>query len=260
MPEALTAEDVSFTYGRAQVLHQVSFTVDQGEIVTVIGPNGAGKSTLLNVIARSHRLRRGTVTVNGRNTARMRQSQVVKAGCVLVPEGRQVFSTLSVEDNLVLGAYTRRRHGGSKDVREQVYSYFPRLQERRSQLAGTLSGGEQQMLAVGRAMMSQPTIMLLDEPSLGLSPQMTHQVMTVLGRLRRDAGLTIVLVEQNANAALALADRGYLLSGGEIRLEGSSAQLRDDPTIRHIYLGGEQSSDKVPNKVGKTLDAELSPE
>lgn len=258
MSDALVVNNVSFAYGRARVLDDVSFTVREGEIVTIIGPNGAGKSTLLNVIARSHRLRRGTVAVAGRSTARMAQNQVVRTGCVLVPEGRQVFSTLSVADNLRLGAYTRRHGRKTKQIMDEVYAIFPRLYERSNQLAGTLSGGEQQMLAVGRAYMSQPKVMLLDEPSLGLAPQMTEQVMTVLGELRRERGLTIVLVEQNAHAALALADRGYLLSGGEIVLEGSAEQLRNDPMIRHIYLGGSGSSEPVDGALGAALDVELA--
>lgn len=257
MSPALSVEGLSFAYGRAQVLNDVSFSAEDGEIITIIGPNGAGKSTLLNVIARSHRLRRGTVHVMGKNTAGMRQNQVVRSGVVLVPEGRQVFSTLSVVDNLELGGYTKRGERKTKQRIDEVYGYFPRLLERKDQLAGTLSGGEQQMLAVGRAYMSQPSVMLLDEPSLGLSPQMTAQVMSVLGKLRREAGLTIVLVEQNANAALALADRGYLLSGGEFVLEGSAEQLRNDPTIRHIYLGGAASSRPVEGALGAALDRNL---
>ncbi len=258
MTTALTVKDLSFAYGRAQVLNGVSFSVEAGEIVTIIGPNGAGKSTLLNVLARSHRLRRGSVEVMGRSTDGMRQNQVVRSGLVLVPEGRQVFSTLSIADNLLLGGYTKRSEHKTKQRMDEVYGYFPRLLERKDQLAGTLSGGEQQMLAVGRAYMSQPSVMLLDEPSLGLSPQMTAQVMAVLGKLRREAGLTIVLVEQNANAALGLADRGFLLSGGEFVLEGSAAQLRDDPTIKHIYLGGSASSRPVAGGLGDALDRGLS--
>ncbi|MFS0865748.1 ABC transporter ATP-binding protein [Microbacterium sp. 179-B 1A2 NHS] len=258
MTDALTVSNVSFAYGRAQVLRDVSFRVGEGEIATIIGPNGAGKSTLLNVIARSHKLRKGTVSVSGVDTSGMRQASVVKAGCVLVPEGRQVFSTLSVADNLQLGGYTHRKE--HKRLVEEVYGYFPRLFERRDQLAGTLSGGEQQMLAVGRAYMSEPSVMLLDEPSLGLSPQMTAQVMAVLGKLRRDRGLTIVLVEQNARAALELADRGYLLNGGEFLLEGAADELRDDPMIRHIYLGGAASSEPIAPSVDAALERELSDE
>lgn len=256
MNRAVDVTNVSFSYGRARALKDVSFHADAGEIVTIIGPNGAGKSTLLNVIARSHRLRRGGVSVAGVDTKSMRQAQVVKTGLVLVPEGRQVFSALSVEDNLQLGGYTNRKN--FRRLLEEVYGYFPRLLERRDQLAGTLSGGEQQMLAVGRAYMSEPSVMLLDEPSLGLSPQMTAQVMAVLGKLRRDRGLTIVLVEQNAHAALGLADRGYLLSGGEVVLEGTSDELRDNPIIQHIYLGGGASAAPIPPSIESALDHGLS--
>src|SRR5690606_1802414 len=254
MDNALAVTDVSFAYGRAQVLHDVSFSVRTGEIVTIIGPNGAGKSTLLNVVARTFRPRSGQIDIAGRPTARLRQNQVVRAGCVLVPEGRQVFSTLTVADNLVLGGYSRRHDRKSQDILDQVYTYFRRLSERAGQRAGTLSGGEQQMLAIGRAMMSSPSIMLLDEPSLGLAPQMTAQVMTVLGRLREETGLTIVLVEQNAHAALALADRGYLLNGGEMVLEGTAEELRNNPTIKHIYLGGGQSDEPVAREAERALD------
>lgn len=258
MSDILEVSGLSFAYGRARVLQDLSFTVQKGEIVTIIGPNGAGKSTLLNVVARSLKLRSGEITVAGRNTARMTQSQVVRNGCVLVPEGRQVFSTLSVADNLQLGGYTRRRERSAKRLMGEIFEIFPRLQERSDQLAGTLSGGEQQMLAIGRAYMSQPKVMLLDEPSLGLAPQVTAQVMNVLGDLRQREGLTIVLVEQNALAALRLADRGYLLSGGRVVLEGDSAKLRDDPQIRHVYLGGAGSDKPVTGGLASTLDAELA--
>lgn len=255
MTDALTVEDISFAYGRTKVLFDVSLHVDEAEIVTVIGPNGAGKTTLLNVIARSHRLHHGRVILGGTDTSGMRQAHVVKSGCVLVPEGRQVFSTLTVDDNLQLGGYTKKRQ--TRSLRDEVYGYFPRLLERRHQLAGTLSGGEQQMLAVGRAYMSSPTVMLLDEPSLGLSPQMTAQVMAVLGMLRRERGLTVLLVEQNAHAALTLADRGYLLNGGEIVLEGTSEQMQKNPAIQRIYLGGA-ATDSPPDPTTSTaLNSEL---
>jgi branched-chain amino acid transport system ATP-binding protein len=161
---------------------------------------------------------------------------MVRQGCVLVPEGRQVFAALSVEDNLLLGRFVRRRQPGTSDEVARVYSLFPRLEERAKQLAGTLSGGEQQMLAIGRAMMGKPSLMLLDEPSLGLSPLLVQRIMAALGSLR-DEGLTIVLVEQNAHAALKLADRGYLLSGGSVLVSGTSAELAADPAVQHVYLG-----------------------
>ena len=245
MSAILRVSNLRFSYGRTEVLHGVSLHADEGEIVTIIGPNGAGKSTLLNVVARSHRLRSGEVSLGATDTAAFSQAAVVKHGCVLVPEGRQVFSSLTVRDNLVLGGFTDRR-ANRKKLMEDVFTVFPRLEERSAQLAGTLSGGEQQMLAIGRAIMSQPTVMLLDEPSLGLAPQMTARIMAVLGELRERNGLTIVLVEQNAHAALELADRGYLLSGGEVVLEGTAEKLRADKTIQHVYLGASPDADPVP--------------
>jgi branched-chain amino acid transport system ATP-binding protein len=237
MTHALSVHEVSYSYGRTRVLEDVSLHAEPGEIVTIIGPNGAGKSTLLNVIARSHRLRTGSVSVKGKDTASLSQAGVVREGCVLVPEGRQVFATLSVADNLQLGGYTNRRSGRGAKLLAGVYETFPRLKEREHQRAGTLSGGEQQMLAIGRAIMSEPSVLLLDEPSLGLAPQMTARIMTVLAELREKTGLTILLVEQNAHAALGLADRGYLLSGGRVVLSGTSAELSADRTIQQVYLG-----------------------
>jgi branched-chain amino acid transport system ATP-binding protein len=251
MTTAIAVANLNFSFGHAKILHDVAFHADEGEIVTIIGPNGAGKSTLLNVVARTLSLRSGSVMVSGKDTAGLSQAAVVKQGCVLVPEGRQVFASLTVMDNLVLGGYVRRRTRRSKELIDSVFEIFPRLMERAAQPAGTLSGGEQQMLAIGRAIMSQPSVMLLDEPSLGLAPQMTARIMTVLGQLRERSGLTIVLVEQNVHAALGLADRGYLFSGGRVVVEGSSAALRADATVQQVYLGGS------PETVGKTLDPKL---
>lgn len=234
---ALEIRDVSFSYGNAGVLAGVTIHVDPGEIVTIIGPNGAGKSTLLNVVARSLRLREGDVLIDGASTKGMTQSQVARAGVLLVPEGRQVFAALTVEENLLLGRYLRRRKPGLKKELGGVYDLFPRLQERSGQVAGTLSGGEQQMLAIGRAMMGAPRVMLLDEPSLGLSPQLVERIMDALALLR-EQGVTILLVEQNAFAALHLADRGYLLQNGRIVISGSASDLAADETVQRIYLGG----------------------
>ena len=240
----LSVRGLGKKFGGFKALNGFDLDIGVGERIGVIGPNGAGKSTLLNVVARSHRLKTGTVTVLGANSAAFSQAAVVKHGCVLVPEGRQVFSSLSVRDNLILGGYTDRRAGNTKPLMSTVFEIFPRLEERADQFSGTLSGGEQQMLAIGRAIMSQPRVMLLDEPSLGLAPQMTMRIMAVLAQLREERGLTIVLVEQNAHAALDLADRGYLLSGGEVVLEGSSAALRADKTIQHVYLGASPHTEK----------------
>ena len=233
----LEVNGLEFRYGRATVLDGVDLHVEEGEIVTVIGPNGAGKSTLLNVIARSLRPRRGSILVAGEETRGLHQAAVVRRGCTLVPEGRQVFAALDVRSNLLLGRYVLRRAGRRPEDLDRVYGLFPRLKERQRQTAGTLSGGEQQMLAIGRALMSRPRLLLLDEPSLGLSPQFVHRIMDSLAHLRRD-GLTILVVEQNARAALALADRGYLLQTGRVVADGTSAELRSDPLVQHVYLGG----------------------
>ncbi len=233
---ALEVTGLGYSYGRARVLEGVDLHVEEGEIVTLLGPNGAGKSTLLNVLSRAHRLREGRVVLFGTDTTGDSQADLVRQGCLLVPEGRQVFPSLTVEDNLVLGRYVRRREPGARQELQRVYELFPRLLERAKQLAGTLSGGEQQMLAIGRALMGKPRLMLLDEPSLGLSPQMVQRIMGALATLR-DGGLTIVLVEQNAHAALQLADRGYLMQNGRVITSGTSAELRDDPAVQHVYLG-----------------------
>ena len=233
----LDVDGLRFRYGRATVLDGVDLTVGQGEIVTVIGPNGAGKSTLLNVVARSLRPRDGSIKMADQETRGLSQAAMVKLGCILVPEGRQVFASLDIRDNLLLGRFTRRRESGLSDELDHVYQVFPRLKEREKQLAGTLSGGEQQMVAIGRAIMGKPRLMLLDEPSLGLSPQFVHRIMGALSALR-DEGLTILLVEQNARAALELADRGYLMQNGRVITEGTAAELKADPTVQRVYLGG----------------------
>lgn len=231
----LEIENLKFDYGKAQILRGLNIRVEKNEIVTIIGPNGAGKTTLLNLIARSLRPRSGHISLDGKLISSASQSAVVRAGCVLVPEGRQVFSSMSVHENLRLGAYARGRESMTQTM-EQVFDLFPRLKEREKQAAGTMSGGEQQMLAIGRAMMSTPQVMLLDEPSLGLAPQIVSRIMRALNTLR-ESGMTIVLVEQNAMAALGLADRGYLISGGLVRAEGTSEELKDNEAVKHVYLG-----------------------
>lgn len=239
----LEVTDLYFRYGNARVLEGVSLTVDEGEIVTIIGPNGAGKSTLLNVISRSLRARSGSVRLAGEDITKAGQSHVVRSGCILVPEGRQVFPTLTVLDNLLLGGYVHR--GGSDETLARVYRLFPRLKQRAIQLAGTMSGGEQQMLAIGRAMMGRPKIMLLDEPSLGLSPQMVKRIFDALEALRAE-GTTLLLVEQNALAALGLADRGYLLQTGSVVTSGTVEELSADPNVKKVYLGASGDEDLTP--------------
>ena len=216
----------------------------EGEIVTLIGANGAGKTTILNTISGVTPASSGEVLFNDSQISALAPDRIVKLGISQVPEGRQVFKPLSVEDNLDLGAYLRYRNGESRasihaDM-DQVFSLFPRLQERRKQLAGTMSGGEQQMLAIGRALMANPKLLLLDEPSMGLAPLIVQEIFRVLNQLRQEHGTTILLVEQNARAALKLADRGYVLETGKIILEGTSEQLMENADVKRAYLGKDK--------------------
>lgn len=221
-------------YGKVEVLRGVSLTVGAGEIVTIIGSNGAGKSTTLRTISGLLVARRGQIRLKGL-PIRTKPSDIVRAGISQVPEGRRLFPEMSVHENLVLGAYTCP----AADLAErlaQVYALFPKLYERRSQLAGSLSGGEQQMAAIGRGLMAKPSLLMLDEPSMGLAPKVVVQVADII-RSIRDLGISILLVEQNARMALDLADRAYLLQMGAMVKEGSSAALRNDPFVRNTYLG-----------------------
>ncbi|MFG1396707.1 ABC transporter ATP-binding protein [Roseixanthobacter pseudopolyaromaticivorans] len=222
-------------YGRAEALFGLDLKAEQGQITTVIGPNGAGKTTLLGATAGLNRLISGTIVFDGTDISRIPIEDRLEAGIALVPERRELFSDMAVEDNLALGAYLRGR-AGAASTRERIYALFPRLKERRRQLAGTLSGGERQMLALGRALMCEPRLLMLDEPSLGLAPRIIAQTMQIIGQLR-DGGTSIVLVEQNARAALAIADRGYVLESGRITLEGSARDLACDPRVAAIYIG-----------------------
>ncbi|MGO4385082.1 ABC transporter ATP-binding protein [Specibacter sp. RAF43] len=233
----LHVDDLHFAYGRTEVLPGVSLEVQEGEIVCLIGPNGAGKSTLLNVISRGLDAGSGAVVYRGEAVTKVNQAELVRRGLILVPEGRQVFGSLSVEDNLRLGMYVNRRTSEYELLVDSVFDMFPRLKERSSQLAGTLSGGEQQMLAIGRALMGSPKLMLLDEPSLGLAPKITSQIMENLQQLR-ERGLTILLVEQNARMALSISDRGYLLNGGLVHAAGTSSDLLENELVQKVYLGG----------------------
>ncbi len=237
-PMILEVADLRVGYGKVEALHHVSLKVRAGEIVTVIGPNGAGKTTLLSAIMGLLPRRSGSVTFLGSAPGEIEVERMVAMGMTLVPEKRELFGEMSVEDNLLLGAFMRRRLGHRDDAATmaEVYGIFPRLKERREQLAGTLSGGERQMLAVGRALMAKPKLLMLDEPSLGLAPLIVREIFHVLGRLRK-TGVAILLVEQNARAALQVADYGYVLETGEIALAGSSAELRDNPRVVESYLG-----------------------
>ncbi|WP_343651261.1 ABC transporter ATP-binding protein [Herbaspirillum sp.] len=225
------------SYGKVQALHDIDLRLERGSIATVIGPNGAGKSTLLNAIM-GVLPAQGTVRYHGRAVERWTLEQRVMAGIALVPERRELFSSMSVEDNLLLGGFRRLRlrQAQPMDQLATVFELFPRLKERRSQLAGTLSGGERQMLAIGRAMMAKPELLMLDEPSLGLAPRIVKEILQIVSELRT-AGISVLLVEQNARAALQTADYGYVLELGKVSMQGDSARLAGDPQVIQAYLG-----------------------
>ncbi len=233
----LDIEDLHAGYGRAEVLHGINLHAKAGSVVTVIGPNGAGKSTLLNALM-GVLPSRGKIDYAGKSVALDTLEERVMQGIALVPETRALFGTMPVEDNLLLGAYRQVRlgHKDSTQAIEEVFSLFPRLKERRAQLAGTLSGGERQMLAIGRALMSKPRLLMLDEPSLGLAPLVVKEIFRIIDSLRA-TGVTILLVEQNARAALEVADHGYVLEMGEIALVGPAAELAKDARVIDTYLG-----------------------
>jgi branched-chain amino acid transport system ATP-binding protein len=232
----LTLKSVQAGYGRVPVLKGISLHVRPGEVVTLIGGNGAGKTTTLRAISGLLPPRQGAIQFAGRDLSQMSPERIVSLGLALVPEGRRVFRTLSVSANLELGAYHRRDKGVVRRDLEEIRERFPLLQERAHQAAGTLSGGEQQILAIGRALMARPRLLMLDEPSMGLAPRMVTQVYEILAELKA-AGTTILLVEQNARAALKVADRGYVLETGRIILDGTAADLREDPEVQRAYLG-----------------------
>ena len=227
-------------YGKAEVLSGLDLKLPQGSVVTVIGPNGAGKSTTLNALM-GILPASGAITFDGRDIIDMPLEELVMAGLALVPEKRELFSTMTVEDNLVLGGWRQKRRGNDQwlEQLERVYTLFPRLKERRDQQAGTMSGGERQMLAVGRALMSQPKVLMLDEPSLGLAPLIVREIFRIIERLR-ETGVSILLIEQNARAALEVADYGYVLETGAIALEGPARELAVDPRVIETYLGAKK--------------------
>jgi branched-chain amino acid transport system ATP-binding protein len=231
----LTIENLRSSYGRIEVLHGVSIDVQQGEIVSLVGTNGAGKTTLLRSISGVQPVTSGSIVFAGQRIDGVPAHMRVARGIVQVPEGRQLFAPLSVEDNLKLGAWIRRSDNLEPDLR-QIYDLFPMLAPLRHQTAGTLSGGQQQMLAIGRALMARPRLLLLDEPSMGLAPILVDQILAVVRDLRT-SGLTILLVEQNARAALAIADRGYVVETGRIAMTGSAVSLLADARIQSAYLG-----------------------
>ena len=236
MSVILSAEDLNVFYGSIHAVKGVSFDVNEGEIVTLIGANGAGKSTTLNTIAGLLRSKTGSVTFMGEELEKVSPHKIVSRGMALVPEGRRVFLQMTVQENLEMGAYIKKGAGVSEDM-ERIYEQFPRLKERRRQVSGTLSGGEQQMLAMGRALMSRPKLLMLDEPSMGLAPLLVEQIFEIIQSLNR-AGSTILLVEQNARMALSIAHRGYVLETGRIVTTGPSGELLASPAIKKAYLGG----------------------
>ncbi len=232
----LEFKNVSTYYGKIQALHDVSLHINEGEIVTLIGANGAGKTTLLMTLCGDPKPQSGQVLFEGQDITQWHTAKIMRGDIAIVPEGRRIFSRLTVEENLSMGAFFVDK-AEQADLLAEVYELFPRLKERLTQRAGTMSGGEQQMLAIGRALMSKPRLLLLDEPSLGLAPIIIQQIFEIIERLRK-RGMTIFLVEQNANQALKLADRGYVLETGRVVLEGSGQQLLADPAVRQAYLGG----------------------
>ena len=236
MEPILKVSDINVYYGAIHAIKGVSFEVNPGEVVTLIGANGAGKSTTLQTVSGLLHSRTGSIEFLGENLMGVPAHKVVAKGLAQVPEGRRVFLQMTVEENLEMGAYTRS--GGDIDADlEKVYAYFPRLMERRRQIAGTLSGGEQQMLAMGRALMSRPKLLMLDEPSMGLAPILVEQIFKIIQTLH-EAGTTNLLVEQNAQAALSIADRGYVLETGKIVTSGTGTELLASPEIKKAYLGG----------------------
>ena len=236
MEPILKVSDINVYYGAIHAIKGISFEVNPGEIVTLIGANGAGKSTTLQTVSGLLHSRTGSIEFLGENLSGVPAHKIVARGLAQVPEGRRVFLQMTVEENLEMGAYTRSGGGIDADM-EKVYNYFPRLMERRRQIAGTLSGGEQQMLAMGRALMSRPKLLMLDEPSMGLAPILVEQIFEIIRTLHK-AGTTILLVEQNAQAALSVADRGYVLETGKIVTSGTGAELLASPEIKRAYLGG----------------------
>jgi len=240
MSALLEVRDLAVSYGKVEAVHRVSLDVGEGRIVTVIGPNGAGKTTLLAAIM-GLLPSRGALRYRGTSLAGLSVEERVAEGIVLVPEKRELFASMTVADNLELGAFAVRRSGAIAAARADVYQRFPRLEERKAQLAGTLSGGERQMLALGRALMSRPKLLMLDEPSLGLAPLIVREIFNIVAALKA-TGVSILLVEQNARAALQIADHGYVLETGDLALEGPSADLAANPRVAETYLGGRVAS------------------
>ncbi|MEX0956653.1 MAG: ABC transporter ATP-binding protein [Rhizobiaceae bacterium] len=236
MSVTLKVRNLEASYGAFKVLHGLDFDIADGSVTTLLGANGAGKTTTLRALCGMIR-RSGTIEFEGRSLTRMKTEDIVRLGIAHVPEGRGTFTSLSVEENLQLGAMTRSMGAGVSGDIDRIFEFFPRLRERRGQQAGTLSGGEQQMLAIGRALMLRPKLMLLDEPSFGLAPLVVREVFSILADIRLNMGVSMLLVEQNASLALELADQAYLIETGSIALSGAAAEIRDDESVRASYLG-----------------------
>ena len=234
----LHVQEIEVAYGAIVALHRISLQVEKGKIVTLVGSNGAGKSTTLRAVSGLLKVRAGKILLEGHNITNIPPHRVVALGVTQVPEGRMIFSNLTVLENLQMGAYRRSDTEGLKKDYEYVFSIFPRLRERQKQVGGTLSGGEQQMLAIGRALMSKPRYLMLDEPSLGIAPILVKTIFAKIVEINRELGITILLVEQNANLALEISDYGYVLETGRIILEGPSSELRTSRLVRESYLGG----------------------
>lgn len=232
----LEVKDLEVCYGVIRAVKGVSFSVEKGEVIALIGANGAGKTTILHTITGLIPAKSGSVVFDGKELTKTPAHKIVGMGMAHVPEGRRVFQQLSVLENLRLGAYTRKDKAGIRESLEKVYARFPRLEERKNQIAGTLSGGEQQMLAMGRALMSNPRIILMDEPSMGLSPLLVSEIFDII-RVISESGTTVLLVEQNAKKALTIADRAYVLETGSITLSGKASDLMHDPSVQKAYLG-----------------------
>lgn len=233
----LTVKDLEVYYGVIRALKGVSFEVNEGEIVTLIGANGAGKTTTMQSVVGLIPSKAGTVTFDGQDITKTPCHKIVHLGMTQVPEGRRVFQELTVYENLMMGAYSVKKNTNFKEDLDKIYEQFPRLAERRNQIAGTLSGGEQQMLAMGRALMSHPKLLMLDEPSMGLSPLLVDQVFEIIKNINKD-GTTVLLVEQNAGKSLAISDRAYVLENGQIVLSGTGAELMESEEVKKAYLGG----------------------
>ena len=234
----LNVNDLNVYYGGIHAIKNISFHIKKGEIVSLIGANGAGKTSTLHAISGLVPIKSGEISLNGENVTNIDAHKLVSRGMAHVPEGRRIFTELTVLENLEIGAFTRNDAEQIKKDMEHMFSLFPRLAERKKQLAGTMSGGEQQMLAMARALMSSPSLLLLDEPSMGLAPLLVQEIFNIIERINKEENVTILLVEQNANMALSIADRGYVLETGKIILEGTGKELLTNPDIKKAYLGG----------------------